>query len=153
MVAVAAGAAAALVIAACGIAAIVHNGPFGTPGTAVTLDAVVVTESATAQVGTTPAGSGPPKSAGTPALAFTAAGTATCIGGLDYKVTINATANVTLATATLYRPGAVPMTVSGKTAAVTVTVFGSSSLTWHVRVVAADGRTLTGPNQGTASPC
>jgi len=43
--------------------------------------------------------------------------------------------------------------VAGKTATVTVSVFGGSSLAWHVRVVAADGRALTGPNRTTANPC
>jgi hypothetical protein len=150
VIAVAAGVAAAIVIAVCGTA-ILHNGRSGTPDTVVTLDAVVLSQSP-APDGTSPAAS-PPKSTGTPALAFTATGSAICIGGLDYKVTVNVTANAVLATATFYRPGATPMTVAGKTATVTVSVFGGSSLAWHVRVVAADGRALTGPNRTTANPC
>jgi RNA polymerase sigma factor (sigma-70 family) len=156
MIAVAAGVAAAIVIAAGGIAATVHNGPFGSPGPVVSLDAVVLTESATPAVSTSsPAPPPPPpKSTGTPALAFTATGVAHCVSGTTYTLKVTVTANATLATATLHSPGPNPMSVSGKTAQVTVTGFGSGPvIAWHVDIRAADGRTLTGPNQGTANPC
>jgi hypothetical protein len=154
MIAIAAGAAAAIVIAAGGIAATVHNGPFGIPGTAVTLDAVVLTQSATPPVNPSSAAPPPSRSTGTPALAFTATGTAHCVGASAYTLKVTVTANATLATATLHWPGPSPMGVSGKTAQLTVTgVASAPNLFWHVDIRAVDGRTLTGPNQSTANPC